>query len=388
MLLRPPSSSPPSPSSSPSTSPRSCCSSPAAARPRRRPGVLGQLRLHHRLPVHQRRVRPAAIHAVPGEPDVVRRQVHHHRRSEELRLVRSRLRGGARVLERRVPVGVRRRPHDRADGVRRRVRRSGQLRQVRQRLSLRRQLRGRRVRVPPRRVDCGDRVQRAWRAIRPTAARAAPRAAAPRRSARRARAWPACTAPFTLCGDACVDTTADPLNCGGCGKACTATQVCLPASCGCPGGTQRAAATCASLESDPPTAARAATRAAAASRARRQVRLPRQPGACASGCTDTDSDPSNCGACGAAVRRGAGVHLGRVPVPAGRDVLHRRLRRAHARSEQLRRVRQRLRLRQHLQPRHVRGRLRAARDGCNGGCSNTEERPRELRRVRRGMRGG
>lgn len=40
-----------------------------------------------------------------------------------------------------------------------------------------------------------------------------------------------CTAPTTKCGDACVNTQNDAKNCGTCGKACDAGQVCGNGAC-------------------------------------------------------------------------------------------------------------------------------------------------------------
>jgi hypothetical protein len=37
----------------------------------------------------------------------------------------------------------------------------------------------------------------------------------------------------TACGDACVDTSDDPQNCGGCGIECSGTQPCQNGTCGC-----------------------------------------------------------------------------------------------------------------------------------------------------------
>src|SRR5512135_1698670 len=42
-----------------------------------------------------------------------------------------------------------------------------------------------------------------------------------------------CPARLTLCGGKCVDTKADPLNCGGCGRACRTGEVCHFGGCGC-----------------------------------------------------------------------------------------------------------------------------------------------------------
>lgn len=69
-----------------------------------------------------------------------------------------------------------------------------------------------------------------------------------------------CSAPQTQCGASCVDTKTDTSNCGGCGKACVAGQVCSAGTCAlaCAGGATK----------------------------------------CDGSCVDTKVDPNNCGACG------------------------------------------------------------------------------------------
>jgi hypothetical protein len=49
-----------------------------------------------------------------------------------------------------------------------------------------------------------------------------------------------CDAPFKYCNNVCVDTSADPDNCGGCGKSCKNGQICTQGKCGtsCPQGEQ------------------------------------------------------------------------------------------------------------------------------------------------------
>ncbi|MBL4689671.1 MAG: hypothetical protein JKY37_34100, partial [Nannocystaceae bacterium] len=56
-----------------------------------------------------------------------------------------------------------------------------------------------------------------------------------------------------LCGDSCVDTSADPQHCGGCETACEADEVCAAGSCApdCEGETTACSGTCVDTESDP-----------------------------------------------------------------------------------------------------------------------------------------
>jgi hypothetical protein len=42
---------------------------------------------------------------------------------------------------------------------------------------------------------------------------------------------PPCNAPKTTCGSACVDTSADTKNCGGCGTACQGPELCIASKC-------------------------------------------------------------------------------------------------------------------------------------------------------------
>jgi hypothetical protein len=69
-----------------------------------------------------------------------------------------------------------------------------------------------------------------------------------------------CDAGLTACGDACLATSSDPLNCGSCGKKCDAGQVCSGGACG---------TTCATGLTN-----------------------------CGGACVSTDTSNSNCGGCG------------------------------------------------------------------------------------------
>jgi hypothetical protein len=75
----------------------------------------------------------------------------------------------------------------------------------------------------------------------------------------------------TSCGTACVDTTSDPSNCGGCGKSCGI------------GSCQNGACSC-----QPPTVAHEATCASGGGPA---------PMLCGGTCVDTNCDATNCGGC-------------------------------------------------------------------------------------------
>ncbi len=76
---------------------------------------------------------------------------------------------------------------------------------------------------------------------------------------------PTCSAPLATCAGACVDTRTDALNCGACGRACTASQSCSNGAC---------------VGTTPTCAAPRAL--------------------CGTSCVDTLSDRANCGACGRA----------------------------------------------------------------------------------------
>lgn len=61
-----------------------------------------------------------------------------------------------------------------------------------------------------------------------------------------------CPAGTVACGAACVDTSADHANCGGCGNACLPAEVCNEGSCDleCPSGRTNCFGSCVDLETD------------------------------------------------------------------------------------------------------------------------------------------
>ena len=61
-----------------------------------------------------------------------------------------------------------------------------------------------------------------------------------------------CSAPTESCGGACVDTLSDPDNCGECGRACAASEVCDAGECAasCSGGRSECTRSCVDLQTD------------------------------------------------------------------------------------------------------------------------------------------
>ena len=53
-----------------------------------------------------------------------------------------------------------------------------------------------------------------------------------------------CTAPETVCGEACVNTTSNPAHCGGCDQACPAGTMCAASECVCSGGDELCGGAC------------------------------------------------------------------------------------------------------------------------------------------------
>ena len=88
-----------------------------------------------------------------------------------------------------------------------------------------------------------------------------------------------CTPPQQSCSGSCTDVTKDHANCGSCGKACAASQVCSGGTCaaGCDGGAT----------------------------------------ACSGSCTDTKTNPKNCGTCGKACGAGETCNAGACSIACG-----------------------------------------------------------------------
>jgi hypothetical protein len=123
-----------------------------------------------------------------------------------------------------------------------------------------------------------------------------------------------CTSGLTVCGDACVDLGGDSANCGACGRACGAGEVCQQGACGCRAGTESCGGACVSTASD--VAHCGACGNACPSGQVCEAGTCRE--ACSAGttrcgdsCVDLGGDALNCGACGRACPDVQSCHAGR-----------------------------------------------------------------------------
>lgn len=117
-----------------------------------------------------------------------------------------------------------------------------------------------------------------------------------------------CRAGTNRCGTGCADYTSDLRNCGGCGQACAAGQVCASSACVCRAGTTACQGRCVTTASDP-----SACGACGTACAQGQVcELGQCKASCTLGvstrcgdaCVDTQSDVGHCGGCGLACQGG------------------------------------------------------------------------------------
>jgi hypothetical protein len=120
-----------------------------------------------------------------------------------------------------------------------------------------------------------------------------------------------CFGTQARCGGACVDITGDPLNCGGCGHACTAGQACASGSCRdiCLGGSRFCAASCVDVATNPqhcggcnqPCAFPQLCVGGVCG-----VPCPLGHMLCGGACVDPGSDAANCGGCNQPCTPGTG----------------------------------------------------------------------------------
>lgn len=117
-----------------------------------------------------------------------------------------------------------------------------------------------------------------------------------------------CRMGTNRCGTGCADYTSDRRNCGGCGQACAAGQVCAASACVCQAGTELCDGRCVATASDP-GACGGCGRACASGQVCElgQCKASCTLGVssrCGDSCVDTMSDPLNCGGCARACQGG------------------------------------------------------------------------------------
>jgi hypothetical protein len=123
-----------------------------------------------------------------------------------------------------------------------------------------------------------------------------------------------CNGSETACGQSCVEMQTDPANCGSCGNACAAPQVCSNGTCAfsCAGGATACGQSCVDIKVDPKNCGACGTAcdpSQVCSAGTCSGRCPQQQTACvgdggAVSCVYTSSDPNNCGACNVACSAG------------------------------------------------------------------------------------
>lgn len=99
----------------------------------------------------------------------------------------------------------------------------------------------------------------------------------------------------------CVDLESDPANCGACGNACLAGQICNNGTCGCPAGLVLCGTQCLNALSDNQNCGgcgHACPPGTVCLQGTSVVSCPVGETNCGGQCSNTLSDPLNCGSCG------------------------------------------------------------------------------------------
>ncbi len=112
-----------------------------------------------------------------------------------------------------------------------------------------------------------------------------------------------CSANESTCGGACTDTSHDTLNCGSCGNACAAGQICSQGACvpTCAAGTTTCSGVCVDTQIDPQNCGSCGSACKAGmvcSKGSCATSCGGGTTLCGSKCADTNVDPGNCGGCG------------------------------------------------------------------------------------------
>ncbi len=126
-----------------------------------------------------------------------------------------------------------------------------------------------------------------------------------------------CLAPMMMCGARCVDPRTDGANCGMCGRMCGAGQTCTAGLCACPAGQSLCGMTCRNLVTDPANCGMCGTTCAMRANATASCAMSACGFACnagfgncnmmaGDGCeVNTSTAVANCGMCGRVCASGA-----------------------------------------------------------------------------------
>ena len=113
----------------------------------------------------------------------------------------------------------------------------------------------------------------------------------------------ACPNGYSQCGQDCAPLKRDPLNCGACGKACKAGEVCVQGGCAlqCGGNATKCGAYCVNTKSDPDNCGMCAGKCPAGqvcSVGKCATSCQQGLTDCSGACIDLQTDDDNCGVCG------------------------------------------------------------------------------------------
>jgi hypothetical protein len=110
-----------------------------------------------------------------------------------------------------------------------------------------------------------------------------------------------CAQGQTNCAGGCINTPSDHANCGACGHACRADQVCTTGACVCPTGKTECSGACVTLASDHANCGgcgRACHPTEVCTAGQCSLSCPSGQKDCNGSCVDTNTDTNNCLVCG------------------------------------------------------------------------------------------
>jgi hypothetical protein len=127
-----------------------------------------------------------------------------------------------------------------------------------------------------------------------------------------------CGVGLTQCGASCADVTNNPQHCGACGVVCPAGRSCTQGSCGCSGGQTACGDRCIDTTSDSSNCGACDVTCVVGQICRMGAcSCPTGQTACNGTCADTNLSPLHCGECGNACVTGQACTQGSCACPAG-----------------------------------------------------------------------